>query len=63
MLRLGWFSTGRGEGSRGLFTCVKDAIDRGELDAEISFVFCNREAGEHAGSDATWSWCAPTASR
>ena len=52
MLRLGWFSTGRGEGSRGLFTCVKDAIDRGELAAEISFVFCNREAGEHAGSDA-----------
>ena len=35
MLRLGWFSTGRGEGSRGLFTCVKDAIDRGELAAEI----------------------------
>ena len=52
MLRLGWFSTGRGEGSRGLFTCVKDAIDRGELEAEIAFVFCNREAGEHEGSDS-----------
>lgn len=52
MLRLGWFSTGRGEGSRGLYTCVKDAIDTGELDAEIAFVFCNREPGEHAGSDA-----------
>ena len=52
MLRLGWFSTGRGEGSRGLFTCVKDAIDRGDLGAEIAFVFCNREPGEHAGSDA-----------
>ena len=52
MLRLGWFSTGRGEGSRGLFTCVQGAIDRGELAAEISFVFCNREAGEHTGSDA-----------
>ena len=51
MLRLGWFSTGRGEGSRGLFTCVKDAIDGGDLDAEIAFVFCNREPGEHAGSD------------
>ena len=51
MLRLGWFSTGRGEGSRGLFTCVKDAIDRGELDAEIAFLFCNREQGEHEGSD------------
>ena len=52
MLRLGWFSTGRGEGSRGLFTCVKDAIDRGELAAEIAFLFCNREPGEHEGSDA-----------
>ncbi len=51
MLRLGWFSTGRGEGSRGLFTCVKDAIDRGELEAEIAFLFCNREPGEHEGSD------------
>ncbi len=51
MLRLGWFSTGRGEGSRGLYTCVKDAIDRGELAAEIAFVFCNREPGEHEGSD------------
>lgn len=52
MLRLGWFSTGRGEGSRGLFACVKDAIDRGELAAEIAFLFCNREPGEHEGSDA-----------
>ena len=52
MLRLGWFSTGRGEGSRGLYTCVKDAIDTGELEAEIAFVFCNREPGEHDGSDA-----------
>lgn len=52
MLRLGWFSTGRGEGSRGLFTCVKDAIGRGELSADITFVFCNREPGEHEGSDA-----------
>ena len=51
MLRLGWFSTGRGEGSRGLYSCVKDAIDRGELAAEIAFLFCNREPGEHEGSD------------
>jgi folate-dependent phosphoribosylglycinamide formyltransferase PurN len=51
MLRLGWFSTGRGGGSRGLLSVVADAIQRGELDAEIAFVFCNREPGEHAGSD------------
>ena len=31
-LRLGWFSTGRGEGSRGLLTATLDAIDS-ELDA------------------------------
>lgn len=51
MLRLGWFSTGRGGGSRGLLSIVADAIQRGELDAEIAFVFCNREPGEHSGSD------------
>ena len=51
MLRLGWFSTGRGEGSRGLLSVVADAIQRGELEAEIAFAFCNREPGEHAGSD------------
>ena len=51
MLRLGWFSTGRGEGSRGLLSVIADAIHRGELDAEISFIFCNRDPGEHAGSD------------
>lgn len=51
MLRLGWFSTGRGEGSRGLYAGVKEAIDRGELAAEIAFAFCNREPGEHEGSD------------
>ena len=51
MLRLGWFSTGRGEGSRGLLSVVADAIQRGELEAEIAFVFCNREPGEHPGSD------------
>ena len=51
MLNLGWFSTGRGEGSRGLLQTVLDAIDRGELDARLQFVFCNREPGEHAGSD------------
>jgi phosphoribosylglycinamide formyltransferase-1 len=51
MFRLGWFSTGRGGGSRGLLSVVADAIQRGELEAEIAFVFCNREPGEHSGSD------------
>jgi len=51
MLKLGWFSTGRGEGSQGLLTTVVDAIQEKKLDAEILFVFCNKESGEHAGSD------------
>ncbi|MBI2936235.1 MAG: hypothetical protein HYY31_05460 [Chloroflexi bacterium] len=51
MLSLGWFSTGRGEGSRGLLRYVMEAIQRGELDARILFVFCNRAPGQHPGSD------------
>lgn len=51
MYRLGWFSTGRGPGSRGLLTAINDAIKRGEIDAKIDFVFCSREAGETEGSD------------
>ena len=51
MIRIGWFSTGRGEGSRGLLRLVQDQIAQGELDAEISFVFSNRAPGEQEGSD------------
>ena len=50
-LRLGWFSTGRGEGSRGLLLAALDAIDSGALKARIEFVFCNRERGQAEGSD------------
>ena len=52
MLRIGWFATGRGEGSRGLLRFVADAIGQGRLDARIEFVFSNREPGEAEGSDA-----------
>jgi phosphoribosylglycinamide formyltransferase 1 len=41
MLRLGWFSTGRGPGSRNLLRAVMEKKAQGVLDAEISFVFCN----------------------
>ena len=51
MLRIGWFSTGRGEGSRGLLRFFHDAIAGGLLDARIEFVFSNREPGEAEGSD------------
>lgn len=51
MLTIGWFSTGRGEGSRGLLQFVQDRILGGQLDARIQFVFSNREPGEAEGSD------------
>ena len=46
MYKIGWFSTGRGEGSRALLTAIVDSIRKGQINAEISFVFCNREPGQ-----------------
>lgn len=51
MLRLGWISTGRGEGSRGFLELIQGRIEAGDLDARIEFVFSNRERGEAEGSD------------
>lgn len=51
MLKIGWFSTGRGEGSRGLLREVWSRIQSGWLKAHINFVFCSREPGEAEGSD------------
>lgn len=51
MLSIGWFSTGRGEGSRGLLQFVQERILKGKLNAQIQFVFSNRGPGEAAGSD------------
>ncbi len=51
MYKLGWFSTGRGKGSRGLLKAVHDSIKAGEINAEIAFVFCNRERGETEQTD------------
>jgi phosphoribosylglycinamide formyltransferase-1 len=50
-LRLGWFTTGRGPGSRGLLATVHDEIAAGRLDAEIVVVFCNREPGQDPQTD------------
>ena len=52
MLRIGWFATGRGEGSQKLLRAAVDAIRDGSLDAEISFVFSNREPGQFDATDA-----------
>ncbi len=51
MLNLGWFSTGRGEGSMALLEAVHQAIQDGSLGARIEFVFTNRQLGEAGGSD------------
>ena len=51
MLNLGWFSTGRGPGSRALLSTVQEAIADGRIQARISFVFSNRAPGEAEGSD------------
>ena len=50
MLRIGWFSTGRGEGSQGLLRFVGERLR--DIDARIEFVFSNRAPGEAEGSDA-----------
>ncbi len=51
MLRIGWFSTGRGEGSQKLLRAAVEAIREGRLNAEIAFVFSNRERGHAAPTD------------
>ena len=51
MLTIGWFATGRGEGSLGLMRFVQDRILKGQIDARVQFVFSNRERGEGEGSD------------
>ena len=50
-LRLGWFTTARGPGSRAMYEAVAGAIASGEFDAEIACVFCNREPGEDQVTD------------
>jgi phosphoribosylglycinamide formyltransferase-1 len=49
--KIGWFSTGRGQGSLGLLKTVQEAILGGELDARIDFVFCSRDYGETGATD------------
>ena len=51
MYQLGWFSTGRDKAARDLLTVVQRSITLGEIEAEIAFVFCNREPGESLDSD------------
>jgi len=49
--KLGWFSTGRDKAARDLLTVAQQSIALGEIQAEIAFVFCNREPDESKQSD------------
>lgn len=52
MFKIGWFSTGKEEASRGLLKTAWQAINKGKIpDVQIIYVFCNRELGENAESD------------
>ncbi len=51
-LRLAWFASARGTSSRLLLGEALRAIGEGWLDAEIVCVFCNRERGRSANTDA-----------
>ena len=53
-VRIGWFSSGGGPGSQRqrLLSAAVEAIRRGDLAAQIAFVFSNRERGEDEASDS-----------
>jgi len=51
MYRIGWFSTGRGQGSLNLLHAIVKAVRDGTVRAEIVYVFCSREPGDAEGSD------------
>ena len=50
VLRVAWFTTGRGPGSYGALEYVLEAIDGG-LPVEIAVVFVNRDRGEAEATD------------
>lgn len=51
MLKIGWFSTARGESSRKLLESIVSSINEGSLKASIEFVYCSREPGESGNTD------------
>ena len=51
MYKLGWFSTGRGQGSLNLLHAIMNSIHEGIVKAELEYVFCSREPGDAKGSD------------
>ena len=51
MLRLGWFSSARGQTSAQLLKAVHDAREQQGLDASIEVVFCDQDPGESENAD------------
>ncbi len=51
MYQFGWFSTGRGKGSRALLKAAHMSIKQSDINAEIAFVFLSREPGESTETD------------
>jgi phosphoribosylglycinamide formyltransferase-1 len=51
MYAIGWFSTGRGQGSLNLLHAIVGAVRDGRVPARIAYVFCSRELGDAEGSD------------
>ena len=51
-IRIGWFTTANGPGSRGMFTAVLDAMNSGALTAKFEFVFVSRDRGQTAPTDS-----------
>lgn len=51
-LRIGWFTTANGPGSRGIFEAVLRAIKSNELNATFEFVFVSRERGQTVPTDS-----------
>ncbi|MCX5904135.1 MAG: formyltransferase family protein [Proteobacteria bacterium] len=49
--QIGWFSTGRGQGSMNLLNAMVKAITAKEVNGKIAFVVCSRDQGEAEGSD------------
>ncbi|MDD1770870.1 MAG: hypothetical protein LUO79_07275 [Methanomassiliicoccales archaeon] len=43
MKRIGWFTTARGPGSHNLFMTMVGRVKSGDIDAQLSFVFINRD--------------------
>lgn len=42
-MKIGWFTTARGPGSLNLFTTMRERIRSGDIDAQLAFVFINRD--------------------